>query len=64
MRGLPSGCYPALHSGLSPQGLGRCAERGLPRACRQLTVIGEPCAGKPHARFDEGALVFGARGGS
>jgi hypothetical protein len=27
-------------------------------------VIGEPCAGKPHARFDEGALVFGARGGS
>jgi len=31
--------------------LGRRAKRGLPRACRWLTVIGEPCAGKPHARL-------------
>jgi len=34
------------------------------RACRWLTVIGEPCAGEPHARFDEGALVFWACLGS
>jgi hypothetical protein len=61
---LPRGSYPSCLAGLPLWWLGRRAKRGLPRACRQLTVIGEPCAGKPHARFDEGALVFGARGGS
>jgi hypothetical protein len=64
LRGLPSGCHPALCSGRSLWGLGRRAERGLPRACRRSMVIGEPCAGKPHARFDEGALVFWACPGS
>ena len=24
--------------------------------------IGKPCAGKPHARFDEGGLVKGSHG--
>jgi hypothetical protein len=51
LRGLPSGCHPALCSGRSLWGLGRRAERGLPRACRRSMVIGEPCAGKPHARL-------------
>ena len=40
-----------------PWQLGRRAERALSRACRRLTVIGEPDAGAPHVRFDEGALV-------
>jgi hypothetical protein len=25
-------------------------------ACLDMKSIGKPCAGKPHARFDEGAL--------
>jgi len=31
--------------------------------CRAVKVLGEPDAGEPHVRFDEGALVFGACGG-
>jgi len=26
-------------------------------ACREVKNIGKPCAGKPHARFDEGGLA-------
>ena len=26
-------------------------------ACLAMKNIGKPCAGKPHARFDEGGLV-------
>jgi hypothetical protein len=44
-----------------PRWLDRRAERTPVRACRRLKVIGEPCAGKLHARFDEGALVLRAR---
>ena len=40
-----------------PWRLGCRAERAHARACRRLTVIGEPDAGEPHVRFDEGALV-------
>jgi hypothetical protein len=57
LRGLPAGCHPALCSGRALWGLGRRAERGLPRACRRSMVVGEPDAGKPPVRFDEGALV-------
>ncbi len=56
-RGLPAGCHPALYSGRSLWGLGRRAERDVSRACRRSMVVGEPDAGKPHVRFDEGALV-------
>ena len=30
-------------------------------ACRAVKNIGKPCAGKPHARFDEGGLVKSAK---
>ncbi len=29
-------------------------------ACRAVKNIGKPCAGKPHARFDEGGLAKAA----
>jgi hypothetical protein len=25
----------------------------------EMKTVGKPCAGKPHARFDEGELVIG-----
>jgi hypothetical protein len=30
---------------------------GFTIECARKKVIGEPCEGEPHARFDEGALV-------
>ncbi len=56
-RGLPAGCQPTLCSGRSMWGLGRRAERGFSHVCRRSMVVGEPDAGEPHVRFDEGALV-------
>jgi hypothetical protein len=32
-------------------------------ACSAVKNIGKPCAGKPHARFDEGRLMDGQSGG-
>ena len=31
-------------------------------ACLKVKNIGKPCAGKPHARFDEGRLAEGYPG--
>ena len=58
---MPRGSYPSWLAGRPLWWLGRRAKRGLPRACRPLTVIGES---RLRTGFDEGALVFGARGGS
>jgi len=30
----------------------------LPIECTRQKVIGKPCEGEPHARFDEGELVM------
>ena len=30
-------------------------------ACLMMKNIGKPCAGKPHARFDEGRVVHSSR---
>ena len=40
----------------SPELLRNCSEEG---ACLTVKNIGKPCAGKSHARIDEGRLMNG-----